>query len=121
MKVLRRRTGVRRRRWTAEEFYRLLDLGFFNGQRVELIEGEIILMPAQKNYHAMWIKLVEDSLIPVFGPGHWVRVQMSLDLTPYSVPDPDVAVVSGGVRSHDPAHNPTTALLVVEVSDTTLR
>lgn len=44
---------------------------------------------------------------------------MTLDLGPISVPDPDVAVVPG-----PPAPTgdyPTTALLVVEVSDTTLR
>jgi Uma2 family endonuclease len=46
---------------------------------------------------------------------------MSLDLTPYSVPDPDLAVVAGSVRDNASVDNPTTALLIVEVSLTTLR
>lgn len=105
---------------TRDEFYRLLDSGAFLGRRVELIEGEIIEVAAQKNWHAMGIKFTEDQLIPAFGPGHWVRVQMSLDLTPYSVPDPDIAVVTGTPRTHSGEQNPTSALLIVEVSDTTL-
>jgi Uma2 family endonuclease len=46
---------------------------------------------------------------------------MSLDLSPHSVPDPDLAVIVGTARTIPPTHNPTTALLIVEVSDTTLR
>jgi len=108
------------RRFTREEFYQMLDLGFFQDQRVQLIEGEIVQMASQTNHHAASIQLSRDALVAAFGPGFWVRVQMSLDLTPWSVPDPDVAVVPGSPKgcSND---NPTTALLVVEVSITTLR
>jgi Uma2 family endonuclease len=113
--------GVRRRLWTRKEFYQLLDLGFFQGQRVELIEGVIVQMPAQKNYHALSVTLSHDALRVAFGAGYWVRVQMSLDLTPFSVPDPDLAVVRGNPRDHNTPDNPTTALLIMEVSETTLR
>ena len=95
--------GPRRRRWTRKEFYKLLDLGFFNEQRVELIGGEILVMPPQKNYHAMGIKLTEDALNAACGPNYWVRVQMTLDLRPHSVVDPDLAVIAGAIRTHDPA------------------
>jgi Uma2 family endonuclease len=37
----------------------------------------------------------------------------------YSVPEPDVAVVSGQAADYDDAH-PTTALLVVEVADSSV-
>src|SRR5438874_5586081 len=112
-------SGSRRRRWTREEFYRLLDLGFYQDQRVQLIGGEILVMAAQGNAHAISIGLTEDVLRSTFGPGYWIRVQMSLDLRPHSVPDPDLAVVQGTPRTQDPAHNPTTALMTVEVSETT--
>ena len=75
---------------------------------------------AQLNYHALSIKLTEDALNATFGPNYWVRVQMSLDLTPYSVPDPDLAAILGGPRSHVTKSNPTSALLIVEVSETTV-
>jgi Uma2 family endonuclease len=108
------------RPWSAQELYRLLDLGFFNEQSVELIEGEIIEMAAQSNLHAQSITLTADALSGAFGKRFWVRVQMSLDLSPYSVLDPDIAVIAGSVRDNAGRNNPTTALLVVEVSETTL-
>jgi Uma2 family endonuclease len=113
--------GVRRRLWTRKEFYRLIEHNFFLNERVELLEGVIIQKASQKNYHSIGIELTRKVLNAVFGPNFWVRVQMSLDLTPMSVLDPDIAVIAGAVRTHDPSFNPTTALLIVEVSDTTLR
>jgi Uma2 family endonuclease len=108
------------RRWSKEEFYRLLDDGYFLEQRVELIEGDIVEMSPQKNWHALGIALAEEALRHAFGPRYWVRVQASLDLTPYSVLDPDLAVIAGSPRQNATVDNPTTALLIVEVSETTL-
>src|SRR5690349_11576888 len=97
-------------RWTREQFYQMLDLGWFQDQRVELIDGEILDTPSQKNYHGAAITQSMDALRVAFGTGFWVRNQLSLDLSPYSVPDPDLAVVPGspqGVTAATP--NPTTA------------
>lgn len=120
MAVGQRTTGVRRYRWTAKELYKLLDCGFFQGKRVELIEGVLYQMASQKNFHALGIEFTRERLAHAFGAGYWVRVQASLDLTPYSVPDPDIAVIAGSPRANATPTNPTSALLIVEVSDTTL-
>jgi Uma2 family endonuclease len=53
-----------------------------------------------------------------FGDEYWVRPQMSLHLEPRSAPEPDAAVILG--TPDDIAAKPTSALLVVEVSDATL-
>jgi Uma2 family endonuclease len=98
----------------------MLELGILDGINVELIDGEIVEMPAQSNLHALTIKLCEDALNAAFGAGYWVRIQMPLDLSPYSSPDPDLAVISGSPRTHATRSNPTSALLVVEVSDSSL-
>jgi Uma2 family endonuclease len=109
------------RRWTREEFFQMLDLGWFQGQRVTLIDGEVLEMPAQKDYHGAAITLTMDALRIAFGPGFWVRNQMSLDLSPRSVPDPDLAVVPGSPRGITASSaTPTSALLIVEVAETTL-
>jgi Uma2 family endonuclease len=111
----------RTRQFTAAEFWRMYDLGFFNDQRVELIGGEIVTKLTQSNWHAIGLDLMRDALAGVFGPNYWVRVQNSLDLSPLSVPDPDIAVTIGSARQQRGQRaNPTSALLVVEVSDTTL-
>ncbi len=109
------------RRWTREEFFQMLDLGWFQGRRVALIDGEVLEMPAQKDYHGAAVTLTMDALRLAFGPGFWVRNQMSLDLSPRSVPDPDLAVVPGSPRGVTATSTtPTSALLVVEVAETTL-
>jgi Uma2 family endonuclease len=108
------------RRWTRAEYYRLAELGLFRKERVELIEGEIIQMPPQKNFHAVAIGLAEQALQAAFGPGHWIRIQAPLHLRPRSAPEPDLAVVPGHPRDYATSDHPTMALLIVEVSDTTL-
>lgn len=111
----------RRRPFTAAEFWKMYELGFFNGQRVELIGGEIVAMAAQSNLHAVGIDLIRCALEAAFGTGFWVRAQNSLDLSPLSVPDPDIAVVIGSpLQFRGQRANPTSALLIVEVSETTL-
>jgi Uma2 family endonuclease len=103
--------------WTREEYHRLADQGFFQDRRVELIEGEIVEMPVPKPPHVMALGLTEDVLRTAFGRGFWVRTQAPLNLGEASEPEPDLAVVPGGPWDY-PEH-PTTALLVVEISETT--
>lgn len=107
------------RRWTRDEYYRMGDLGFFQDQRVELIEGEILQRRTQSVPHAAAISLTHEVLRSVFSEGHWVRNQAPLTFSSSSEPEPDIAVVAGEIRDHSGGH-PTTALLVVEISDATL-
>lgn len=105
-------------RFTREEYYQMADAGLFQNQRVELIEGEIIDMAPQHNPHYLGISLTAAALQKVFAEGYWVRSQAPLSVGNESEPEPDVAVVKGDMRSYK--DHPTSALLVVEVSDSTL-
>lgn len=89
------------------------------GERVELVDGEVLAKSAQGSAHATAVRLTEDALRVAFGAGHDIRVQMPLALDPSSGPEPDVTVVPGSPRDYRDAH-PSSALLVVEVADTTL-
>ncbi len=111
-------TGPRRQRWDVGEYTRLAELGFFTGRRVELIHGEIIQMPPMRNDHAVALSLSEDQLRRIFVSGYWIRPQMPLYLARRSAPEPDLAVVTGSPRDYQV--HPRTALLVLEISDTTL-
>src|SRR5258708_5577650 len=102
------------RRWTREEYYRMADDGYFNGQRVELIGGEIVVMSPQNPRHFSEIKRVETQLEFVFDHGYWIRTQGPLSFGLTSDPEPDLAVVRGTVDDYSDTH-PTTALLVVEI------
>ena len=105
------------RRWTREEYYRMGELGLFHGQRVELIEGEIMVLSPQNWPHSSTVDRVSEALRRVLGTGFWVRTQFPLNLGT-SDPEPDVSVVLG--RREDYSDHPTTAVLIVEVSDSSL-
>jgi Uma2 family endonuclease len=111
--------GPRRLRWTADQYYRLAELGFFRNRRVELIDGDIIAMSAVNPPHSIGLDLLGDALRAAFGPGCRVRIQQPLDIGRRTQPEPDAAVVRGLAR--DFVDHPRNALLLVEVSDTTLR
>jgi Uma2 family endonuclease len=111
---------VQLRRWTREEYERLAEVGLLGpNERVELIEGEIVAMPPQRSQHAIGVCLAQEAFGALFRTGFSIRIQLPLALGPRSEPEPDVAVVVGMARDFVAAH-PTSALLVLEVSDTTL-
>ena len=112
-------TEPRPRLWTREEFHRMADAGFFHGQRAELLEGEVMVLSPQKAPHFTTTERVVERLRSAFGTGFHVRMQGPIELGVHSEPEPDVAVVVGRGEQYS-THHPTTALLVVEVSDTTL-
>lgn len=105
-------------RFTREQYYRMGELGFFDRRHVELIRGEIVVMSPVKEPHVTCVSLATDVLKTAFGAAHYVRVQAPLNLGTTD-PEPDLVVVPG--RPRDYAAPPTTAVLVVEVADTSLR
>jgi Uma2 family endonuclease len=115
------REGTHRvRQWTREEYMQMAELGVLKpGERTELIEGEIIQMSPQNSPHITAVILMTDALRTAFGQGYVIRTQAPIALSEISEPEPDIAVVVGAPRDYSDAH-PTTALLIVEVSDTTL-
>jgi Uma2 family endonuclease len=97
--------GVQPRRWTREEYHRLAELGILGPEeRVELIDGEIVVMPPQSSPHYTAIRAAEEALRASFGPGYDVRVQGPLALEERSEPEPDVAVVPGTFRDDEREH-----------------
>lgn len=110
-----------RRKWTVDEYHRAADAGIFRPEeRLELIDGEIIRQCPQHSLHAAACDLCEEALRAAFGPGFVVRGQKPLALGLTSEPEPDVYVVAGRIRDLTAAH-PSTALLVVEVADSSAR
>jgi len=109
------------RLWTREEYYKMAEAGVFRpDEHVELIGGRIVTMSPQNSPHATALTLTAEELRTLFAAGYVVRTQLPLDLSPSSQPEPDIAVVRGNVRDYASAH-PTTALLIVEVSESSLR
>jgi Uma2 family endonuclease len=99
----------------------MADLGLFSKRRVELLGGKIIDMAAQKDLHFAAVELARIAASQAFGAGFLVRMQGPLHLDRWSGPEPDISVVHGNVRDYVGTGHPKSALLIIEVSDTTLR
>jgi Uma2 family endonuclease len=111
---------VTTRRWRRVEYERLVDLGVFVGERLELLDGLLVVREPQGSPHAATVMHIAQVLAMAFGPGWHPRLQAPLALGEHSEPEPDVAVVAGAPLDYLAAH-PSTAALVVEVADSSLR
>jgi Uma2 family endonuclease len=111
--------GPRAKVWTVDEFHRFGDLGAFEGRRAMLIDGQIIEEGPMNPPHRIALEMTDAAVRAAFGPGWRFCGQMPLILGQTTDPEPDFAVVSGPVRGAT-AH-PTTAALVIEVADSSLR
>jgi Uma2 family endonuclease len=107
------------KRWTVAEFHKLWEDGWFERSRPMLLDGEIYEMAIPGPLHNAGVSLADYLLKAVFAQGFVVRVQMPLVLGQWSDPVPDLAVLTGSVRDYM-ATQPTTAVLAVEVADTSL-
>ena len=107
-------------RVTVERYFGLVDEGVLDADdRVELLDGVIVAMAPQRPGHAGTIDRVARALRRAVGERARIREDKPLVLAPFSVPEPEVAVVALDPHDYLRAH-PTTALLVVEVSDSSL-
>lgn len=106
------------RRWTREEYERLVELGILRpDERLELLDGEILVMSPQGTSHASCSVLAQQALEPLFA-GAFHRQHSPIALDDHSEPEPDLAVVRGSVREFLHRHpTPADILLLVEVSD----
>lgn len=114
------RSSVRRYRFTPEQFYQLYEAGLLDpDKRYELIEGEIYEMTVGPE-HGFGVDKLQELFLEARKPGeYYFRVQGAL-LLGDSQPAPDIAVIPGTPDDYQQQH-PTTALLVVEIADSSLR
>ena len=106
-------SAVQVRRWTRQEYDRMIEAGVLTpDDRVELIDGEILSTTPQGSPHATAVLLVQDALRVSFGRDVHIRAQLPIALGLDSEPEPDVAVVAGSVRDYRDAH-PQSALLEI--------
>jgi Uma2 family endonuclease len=98
------------------EYDRLVESGLLDDSRVELLHGMLIDMSPQGPRHAHVVNRLAERFRELPNAFH-TRVQSPLAVSDDSEPEPDVAVVPAGDYSR--AH-PASALLVVEVAETSV-
>ncbi len=117
-------TEVQRPHFTLDQFMQMADLGFFQDQHVELIRGEIVVIPIINPPHASFIRRLTRRCIEDFGKR--VSVSPQCPVIKNRVNDdylePDVALLKYQENEYaDRDVSPADVYLAIEVSDSTLR
>ncbi len=113
----------RRHRISVRDYHRMAEVGVLAPDaRVELIDGEIIDMAPIGKDHQSIVDQLNRMLVIAVGEAAIVRVQGSVRLSQWSEPGPDVVLLAPRPDFYRAEFAfGTDTLLVIEVSDTTLR
>jgi Uma2 family endonuclease len=107
-------------RLSADEYFDLVRTGQLEpSDKVELLEGVVVAMAPQGPPHAGMITKITEPLVTMFRGRATVRVQLSYLAGPFTVPEPDFAVVPGLPVEYETRH-PDRAHLIIEVADSSL-
>ena len=108
-------------RFTVDEYLAMGVAGILHeDDRVELIDGEIIIMPPIGDPHETGTDWLNRLLVPPLINRAMVRVQGAIRLNDRSAPQPDIAVLRERSLSDVRPYFPQDVYLVIEVADSTL-
>ena len=105
------------RRFTRPEYDRLVALGFFRQERIELLHGTIVRMSPIGPPHRDVVDRLNELLLPRLIGRARVSIQQPFAAWDDSEPEPDVSVIPLGDYSVD---HPQRAHLIIEVADSSL-
>ncbi|MDB9306753.1 MULTISPECIES: Uma2 family endonuclease [Cyanophyceae] len=113
---------VKPKRFTIDEYHRLIELGLLTeGDRIELIRGELMQMTAKGRVHTVCSSILCRQLDRLLGDRAVIRGQDPITLPNQSEPEPDIVIARGKDEDYLVHHPyPEDILLVIEISDSTL-
>ena len=113
-------TTQTRRLFNVDDYYAMAEAGILSpGDRVELLDGEIIAMDPISSMHASCVTRLMYLIFDQVGQRAIVRVQNPVRLNSDSEPQPDITLLKRG--NYSAAHpGPGDVLLLIEVADTTV-
>ena len=111
---------IRRHRISAEQFQKMGEIGIFlPGERVELIDGNMIDMAPINSFHCGAVCWLTQTFAEIALGKAIVHIQNALRLSPIIEVYPDLALLKPRSDFYRTAHpGPDDVLLVVEVADT---
>ncbi len=111
------------RLFTANEYDRMVAAGIFSeDERVELIEGVVLTMSPKGDPHSAATDRAAKCFIKRLDERALVKNQNPIRLDAHSEPEPDLVLAVPQEKEYsDRKPNPADILLILEVSDTTLR
>ena len=108
------------RRFSASDVGRMLEHGILvEGERVELLGGELVMSAAQGPVHAVLVQRLAAILERAAPAASHVRQQLPIEAGPFDLPEPDLCLTRGRVDDYLERHPAgTDCLLVVEIAVT---
>jgi Uma2 family endonuclease len=100
------------------EYDRLVELGWFEDEPIELLRGMLVTMSPQKWPHAAAVAFFNEQLVLQLAGRYEVRPQLPFAADDWSEPEPDFAVVR---KDADRREHPSEVLLLIEVAHSSLR
>ena len=116
-------TDVLKRLFTVYDYHRMIEAGILTeGDRVELIRGEIVEMASIGTKHAASVRRLTRLFYNKLGDRVLVSPQNPVEVDEYSEPEPDIALLRPCEDFYAAAHpTPDDVFLLIEVSDSTIR
>lgn len=111
-----------RRRFNVSEYHAMVESGVLrHDERVELLDGDVVVMAAMSSRRAACIDWFSRSLILALVEATIVRVRGPVRLDDDNEPEPDVTLLRRRDDYYATGHpGPDDVLLLIEVADTTL-
>jgi Uma2 family endonuclease len=110
-----------RRRFTVDEYHRMIDAGVVcEGERVELINGDILQMAAFGGQHVLCVNRCTHWFAGHLGREGFVSIQNPVTLSNDGEPEPDIAVLSFSEDFHGGVPRAEHVLMLIEVADSSL-
>jgi Uma2 family endonuclease len=108
---------------TSTEYYHMIETGIIQeGERVELISGQIFTMAAKGVRHTICTRRLFKQLLALIGDRADIQSQDPITLPNNSEPEPDVVIARLREDNYENSHPlPADIILIIEVSDTTLK
>lgn len=100
-----------------KEYDQLIQLGAFQDERIELLEGWLVEMSPIGPPHSSTVQKLNALLVPALSGRASVRIHSPFAALDDSEPEPDVAIVPLG--DYDTEH-PSEAYLIIEVAQSSL-
>ena len=110
-----------RRRFTVDEYFALAEAGILRKEeRVELIDGEIIIMSPINDPHRQSVNWLDHLLGAALGERAMVQAQATIVLNDGTAPEPDIAIIRFRSINDLVTVTPEEIYLLVEVADSSL-
>lgn len=111
------------KRFTIADYHRLREVGLLReGDRIELIRGELLHMSPKGTAHSVCNGLLQAQLLTLLGNQVAIRSQEPITIPQtQSEPEPDLVIARGALRDYLDHHPyPADVLLAIEVADSSL-